>query len=700
MYISAREREIISLLLENPNGMNVQEIAGNLNVSGRTVQRELKGIESIVSTHNLLLKKVLGSGMYIEGSPEQKNELQIAILKSGQEFTQKERQELILCSLLKEPKSIKLSALANDLHVTVATVSNDLNKVEEWLKDFDLDLIRKKGYGIALLGSERKKRKALGHLIAQQLNEYEFLSVMEDEYETKNSLSNGLLEIIKLEKLTMIGKMIRDIEQRLPYSLADSAFMTFTIHLSLAIERIIQGEVIKMDEVVLEELSITKEFTIADQIVQELEEVFKVKIPTAEKGYITMHLLGARQRQEKNDWFKESSTEIVVGSKKLINLVSKELEINFEEDQALFEGLITHIEPAIYRIQKKLDANNPLASQIQEDYPALFKIIQEGLKVAFPSIVFPNEEVAYLVLHFGSSQVIYENSKEVRALVLCSSGIGSSKMLASRIKKEIKEITEIEVSSLANLKNIQFEQYDIILSTVEMPGFSKKYITVNPLLPKEEAEKIREDIKRNSLTTEASRLRKLHSKKLQKQIKLETPESIKQNLEVVHQYSETVLHILNTFEAIPLPFIPTSSILLLEVCKQANARGLIGDYFEVTNQLTEREKKGGLGIPGTSIALYHCRSEYVMQPVFLSFMLHESMVVKAMDQSAVKINTLLLLLAPIELQTGQLEVLSTISSTIIEDEESTRIFTSNNYTGIYNKLSYALYGNLQKKFKN
>ncbi len=700
MYISAREREIINLLLDHPNGINVQEIAVNLNVSSRTVQRELKGVESIASAHNLSLRKVLGVGMHIEGTPEQKNELQIAILKSGQEFTQKERQELILCSLLKEPESIKLGSLANDLHVTVATVSNDLNKVEEWLKDFDLDLIRRKGYGIALLGSERKKRKALGHLIAQQLNEYEFLSVVEDEYESKNRFSNGLLEIIKLEKLTMIGKMIRDIEQQLPYSLADSAFMTFTIHLSLAIERIIQGEVVKMDQVVLEELSTTKEFNIASQIVNELEEVFKVNIPNAEKGYITMHLLGARQRQEKNDWLEESSTEIVAGSKKLINYVSKELEINFEEDQALFEGLITHIEPAIYRIQKKLDANNPLASQIQEDYPAMFKIIQEGLKEALPKIVFPTEEIAYLVLHFGSSQVIYDNSKEVRALVLCSSGIGSSKMLASRIKKEIKEITEIEVSSLANLRNIQIEQYDIILSTVEMPGFSKKYITVNPLLPKKEAEQIRDEIRRNSLTTEATLLRKLQNKKFQKQIKIETPELIKQNLEVIHQYSETVLHILNTFETISLPFIPTSSILLLEVCKQANVRGLIGDYFEVTNQLSEREKKGGLGIPGTSIAFYHCRSEYVMQPVFLSFLLHEPIVVKAMDHSSIKINTLLLLLAPVDLQTGQLEVLSTISSTIIEDEESTRIFTSNNYTDIYNKLSYALYENLQKRFKN
>lgn len=700
MYISAREREIINLLLDHPNGINVQEIAENLNVSSRTVQRELKGVESIASAHNLFLKKVLGVGMYIEGTPEQKNELQIAILKSGQEFTQKERQELILCSLLKETESIKLSSLANDLHVTVATVSNDLNKVEEWLKEFDLDLIRKKGYGIALLGSERKKRKALGHLIAQQLNEYEFLSVVEDEYESENRFSNGLLEIIKLEKLTMIGKMVRDIEQQLPYSLADSAFMTFTIHLSLAIERIIQGEVVKMDQVVLEELSTTKEFNIASQIVNELEEVFKVNIPSAEKAYITMHLLGARQRQEKNDWLEESSTEIVVGSKKLINYVSKELEINFEEDQALFEGLITHIEPAIYRIQKKLDANNPLASQIQEDYPAMFKIIQKGLKEAFPKIVFPTEEISYLVLHFGSSQVIYDNSKEIRALVLCSSGIGSSKMLASRIKKEIKEITDIEVSSLANLRNIQIDQYDIILSTVEMTGFSQKYITVNPLLPKNEAEQIRDEIKRNSLTTEATLLRKLQNKKLQKQNKLETPELIKQNLEVVHQYSETVLHILNTFETISLPFIPTSSILLLEVCKQANVRGLIGDYFEVTNQLTEREKKGGLGIPGTSIALYHCRSEYVMQPVFLSFLLHEPMIVKAMDHSSIKINTLLLLLAPVDMQTGQLEVLSTISSTIIEDEESTQIFTSNNYTDIYNILSYALYENLQKRFKN
>ncbi|WP_088012438.1 BglG family transcription antiterminator [Gottfriedia acidiceleris] len=700
MYISAREREIINLLLEHPNGINVQEIAENLKVSSRTVQRELKGVESIASAHSLFLKKVLGVGMYIEGTPEQKNELQISILKSGQEFTQKERQELILCSLLKEPESIKLSSLANDLHVTVATVSNDLNKVEEWLRDFGLDLIRRKGYGIALLGSERKKRKALGHLIAQQLNEYEFLSVVEDEYESKDKFSNGLLEIIKLEKLTMIGKMIRDIEQNLPYSLADSAFMTFTIHLSLAIERIIQGEVIQMDQEVLEELSTSKEFNFAGQIVNELEEVFKVNIPNAEKGYITMHLLGARQRQEKNDWLEGSSTEIVVGLKKLINYVSKELKINFEEDQALFEGLITHLEPAIYRIQKKLDANNPLASQIQEDYPVLFKIIQEGLIEAFPPIVFPTEEIAYLVLHFGSSHVIYDNSKEVRALVLCSSGIGSSKMLASRIKKEIKEITEIEVSSLANLRNIQIEQYDIILSTVEMPGFSKKYITVNPLLPKNEAEKIRDEIKRNTLTTEATLLRKIHSKKYQKQVKLETPELIKQNLEVVHQYSETVLYILNTFETISLPFIPISSVLLLEVCKQANVRGLIGDYFEVTNQLTEREKKGGLGIPGTDIALYHCRSEYVMQPVFLSFGLHESMVVRAMDNSSIKINTLLLLLAPIDMQTGQLEVLSTISSTIIEDEESIRIFTSNNYSDIYNKLSYALYENLQKRFKN
>lgn len=45
----------------------------------------------------------------------------------------------------------------------------------------------------------------------------------------------------------------------------------------------------------------------------------------------------------------------------------------------------------------------------------------------------------------------------MKALVVCSSGIGSSKMLASRLKKELPEIESFDMSSLIELKGRMFK---------------------------------------------------------------------------------------------------------------------------------------------------------------------------------------------------------------------------------------------------
>ncbi|GAA3330956.1 hypothetical protein GCM10020331_085560 [Ectobacillus funiculus] len=63
---------------------------------------------------------------------------------SHTEYTPEERQTILLCTLLEAKEPVKLASLANDLNVTVATVSNDLNKVEEYLQKFALSLLRKK----------------------------------------------------------------------------------------------------------------------------------------------------------------------------------------------------------------------------------------------------------------------------------------------------------------------------------------------------------------------------------------------------------------------------------------------------------------------------------------------------------------------------------------------------------------------------
>ena len=49
-----------------------------------------------------------------------------------------------------------------------------------------------------------------------------------------------------------------------------------------------------MPKVELSNLKPTKEFAVASSMAAQLEESYKINIPTAEIGYITIHLLGGK----------------------------------------------------------------------------------------------------------------------------------------------------------------------------------------------------------------------------------------------------------------------------------------------------------------------------------------------------------------------------------------------------------------------
>ncbi len=56
VYISERKK-ILDLLLANPKGITVGDVAKQLDVSERTVHRDLKGVEQVVESYDLQLIK-------------------------------------------------------------------------------------------------------------------------------------------------------------------------------------------------------------------------------------------------------------------------------------------------------------------------------------------------------------------------------------------------------------------------------------------------------------------------------------------------------------------------------------------------------------------------------------------------------------------------------------------------------------------
>ena len=119
----------------------------------------------------------------------------------------------------------------------------------------------------------------MSYLIAKTLKEDEFLSLIKERIEKnsvsqENSISERLLHLVDREKLLIIENVMQDLQRVLPFPITDSAYVGLLVHLALAIERILVGENIEMDQMYLQQLKMEPEFDIAQEIIEKMAVTF------------------------------------------------------------------------------------------------------------------------------------------------------------------------------------------------------------------------------------------------------------------------------------------------------------------------------------------------------------------------------------------------------------------------------------------
>ncbi|WP_042143475.1 BglG family transcription antiterminator [Paucisalibacillus sp. EB02] len=675
MNFSSREREIITFLLNAEKDTTAKAIATELGVSIRTVHRDLKSIEGLLSHYNLELKKKSGVGLHISGNDVDRVAFQQVISNVNiVDFSPEERRTIILATLLEMNEPIKLFTLANELKVTEATISLDLDQLEQEVSLFNLTLIRKRGYGVEIVGNETDKRAALSNLIAKYVDPFEFVSLIKENIQKEtthqlNAISSRLLDFINPERLNIIEKVVEDARDELPYELADSAHIGLVVHLALAIERLQKGETIKFDQTFLQQIETTKEYAIAKKMIEKLEGKLQQSIPEDEIGYITMHLMGAKVRVDQDYLLEESSIDIAFQARSLIHYVSIGVGVDLTNNSSLLHDLVAHLKPAIYRLQQHMRIVNPLLKNIKNDYQDLFQLIQEGVQETFPDMEFPDDEIGYLVLHFAST-LLHDRKSDLRALVICSTGIGTAKMLSTKLIQKVPEVKQVDNRSFFDLKHLDLDTYDLIVSTIPLNGFEGKYIQTSPMLTNDEIHRIRKMVNQKKLT--------FHSKT--NNLPFTSANTDKRDmmtdLETLANYSQAVLDLLRSLHIQKMKDNQTLESILQEAASRLEQEERIINRNNIIKKLQEREKLSGLGIPGTTAALYHTRSKDIIKPTFSVYTLAYPLTIQGMDNESMTINTILLMLAPEKAQQEVLEVFSFLSSLLIQDENSLKLFSS------------------------
>lgn len=143
MVISDRAKEIIEYLLDATGYVKVSEIAKELGVTERTVYREMPEINEIIESCDLKLESESGRGMQIYGSLYNMKRLESLFEESKveQNYTAKERNDLILLLLLHENDYVKTQSLAIDLNTSTQTIRNSLRQLQNFLENDDITLI-------------------------------------------------------------------------------------------------------------------------------------------------------------------------------------------------------------------------------------------------------------------------------------------------------------------------------------------------------------------------------------------------------------------------------------------------------------------------------------------------------------------------------------------------------------------------------
>ncbi|AFM41456.1 transcriptional antiterminator [Desulfosporosinus acidiphilus SJ4] len=662
--LSSRQLDLFRKLINREN-IKVKDFAQKYNISVRTVYREIDNINKEIQTFGVKVANADG-GLVLNGDSEQLIHLKLNIPGIDSVMKVQNKKNLILLDLLQGKGPIKIQYFAKKFNVSSATISYYLKDIKEWLESKNIILVSKPGVGIYIESDEGNIRHAIIDLLYQTYSADELVSFLQEGYEhqanpTSNKLNNELndrlLNMMDHNTLKVIEKALTNLATEMNYQIEDRLYIELAIHLALAIKRLLNGETIDIQNSTLEKLKESGDYIYAEKIARSITSDLPIEIPEAEIGYITIHLQGVRigtQALQVDDQFLTTMTN------KIIQKASVVFGINFREDQTLYKDLKSHLLYSVYRLKNGFKIRNPLIQQIKNQYKTVFKQCKLTLDKTLRedlNLEINDDEIGYITMHFlASLERLKNKTRKINALLVCASGIGTSRMLMAKLKK-IPQLNVVTTASVLKINEMKETfDLDVIISTVPIQRDDIKVVIVNPLFTESDLEKLEGEL--NVRISVQPQERKIEFEKDQLS-----------QLKYIKDYSSQI------------------SVLTKNVCfttmssTQVNCiiKGLLNELVEkkllnrqqalsLRQTLLDREKLGAIIIPKKNFAIYHCASSEITEPMIAVARLDKPANLINLLGKNEKVTTAFLMLAPLYVKES-LEIIGDISSSIIESSD-------------------------------
>lgn len=621
MLLTEREKIILSAFLNAKEALTIKELAKVTRIKERTLYREIKTLEQTLKKQNIIIKKEKSTYSLTGEIAKLDEKILDTTVKLG--FSQDTKQSLIICELLKK-KETSIKEIAEKFEISYNTVYSLVPKIEKVLKKYAIKISVKKGLGISIKSTQENIIILLLAILCEEISEEEFFNLLKTRTEYS---ANPFIKMLDIEFIQNI------FEENITIMHLYSASSTKKILIALDLLKNITSK-----EIIEDKQSTQKEIESIDTLLDVADKYFQIKDKKYTKNLMLKILKTCAFIHENSYLIDKYSYSFIYKVNKLIKNVSFQSNIDFSSDKKLATGLIPHIKTAIERHNMKLvEKNEELEDFVLENYRELCTVIKEQLKNLFRDIEFNGVELSYIVIHFAASyEQIYRKSF-VKALVVCASGIGSSKILVSQLQKNIQELENIEYTTPVKLKEKAIENYDIIISTITLEE-NIDYELVYTIPSKQQIERLK------------NKLKKRRNIKLNE--KIVTTKNI--------QYVENIIK--NTI----VTTRKNNNETINEILTNILIKRFKKNVADIVIKLVNRHKKSSVVIPKTKTALFHTLHNELEKPLIIIVKLEDDFYLKNQENITEKISTIFIMLSPDD--EIYKKYLGQISIAILEDE--------------------------------
>lgn len=465
--MNTRALSIIKILLNSVEPVSSLALSQEIGCSTKTIQNEIKEVNKELK--NCEIVSIRGIGYKIEGNLDD-----IDIKNS--DLYDYDRVEYIIKKIINisstDKDTIKLEDLADSMYVSLSTVKNDLKEVKKILNEYNLKISSKHKQGICIEASEEDIIKFI----------INYSNKVDNSLNIKDFLNNNIIE-----NLFSIKKILLDTLSYENMILTDNEFKNIVNYISIYLSR---------------------NNTNQSDFIKEYIKKYKSK---KEKPISEDEQLLIRKA------IKEFCRDLNIAT-----------SINLSHDKVFEECLFNHISNLYKRADLGINQYEITAGEIKLKYPFAFELGKIAKKTIEKNLnmEISEDEVENIALHIGGAleRIDKRDEKKVyRTIIVCTSGVGTSMLIKSKLENIFKgklEIIKVIPSYLIDYINAL--DIDFVISTVEVNLENINVIKVSPMLTDKEIKLIEKYIETENVYIDLDIQNLFSSELFFKDIKAET----------------------------------------------------------------------------------------------------------------------------------------------------------------------------------